>query len=72
MTVTGDQLRKVLAANIRRTAEKRQLALNHLADRAMVSRSQLYDVLAGNKAPSIDWIAKISEPLGVEPWELLR
>lgn len=66
------RLREVLARNIRSTAERRGLAINHLADRAGVARSQLFDVLAGNKAPTIDWLAKVAEPLGKEAWELLK
>lgn len=65
------QLRGVLARNIRQQAKKRQLALNSLADFAKVSRSQLYDVLARRKAPSIDWLARIANALGIEPWRLL-
>ena len=48
------------------------MALNSLADFATVSRSQLYDVIAGNKGTTIDWLAKVATALDVEPWELLR
>lgn len=65
-------LRKILAANVRRAAEERELPLNTLADLAGVSRSHLYALLAGERAATIDWIAKIAEVLGVEPADLLR
>lgn len=65
------QLRGVLARNIRQQAKKKRIALNSLADFADVSRSQLYDVLARRKAPSIDWLAKVAKALDAEPWRLL-
>lgn len=74
-TVAGVEavaLRKVLASNLRRVAKRKGMSLNALADFAAVSRSQLYDVLAGRKAASTDWLAKIAAPLNVEPWELLK
>ena len=46
--------------------------MNAAADFAGVSRSQMFAVLAGETAPSIDWLAKVAEALEVEPWELLR
>jgi transcriptional regulator with XRE-family HTH domain len=45
--------------------------LNSLADFAGVSRAQLYAVLAGDAAPTTDWLAKIALILEVEPWKLL-
>ena len=45
--------------------------MNSLADFAGISRSQLFDVLARRKAPSIDWLSKIAQALDVEPWKLL-
>jgi DNA-binding phage protein len=42
-----------------------------VADRAGVGRAHLYDVLAGRSSPSLTWIVKIAEVLGVEPAELL-
>lgn len=65
-------LRQIIADNIRAEAEHRQMALNNLADFAGVARSQLYDVLAGHKAPTTDWICKIASALDMEPWQLLR
>jgi DNA-binding phage protein len=47
------------------------MRIGSLADFAEVSRSQLYDVLARRKAPSIDWIARIATALDVDPSKLL-
>ena len=69
--MSPSQLRAVLARNIRQQAKRRATTLNALADFAGVSRSQLYDVLAKRKAPSIDWLARIANALRVEAWQLL-
>jgi DNA-binding phage protein len=45
--------------------------LNSLADFAGVSRAQMYNVLAGNSSPSLDWIAKVAAVLERDAWELL-
>ncbi len=65
------QLRRVLASNIRKQLQKKKMTANHLADFAGVSRSQLFDLLAGRKSVTIDWLAKLASALGVPPWELL-
>ena len=64
--------RKALAANIRRISKRRRVSLNALADLSDVSRSQLFAVLAGTSSPSLDWLARVADGLGVEPFELLR
>lgn len=70
--VEPSRLRTVLAANVREIAARKKLALNHLADRAGVSRSQTYAVLACEAAPTTDWLAKVALALEVEPWMLLK
>jgi predicted transcriptional regulator len=69
--VDGDELRAVFAKNVRNAAETRGLSLNSLADFAGVSRAQMYNVLAGNSSPSLDWMAKVAKVLELEPWQLL-
>lgn len=64
--------RKQLAENIRYLAEKQKLPINILADLAAVSRSQLYDVLACRKSPTLDWIYKLSIALKVDLVDLLK
>lgn len=64
-------VQRQLALNVRAFARARGIALNHLADRADVSRSQLYDVLAERKGATVDWLARIATALGVSPWQLI-
>jgi transcriptional regulator with XRE-family HTH domain len=65
-------LRRVLAANIRRRAHERGIALNTIADFADVSRSHLHAVLGAKRSATVDWIEKVAVVLNVEPWELLK
>lgn len=71
MAVVGSDLRSVFARNVRSSAEARGVSLNSLADFAGVSRAQMYNVLAGNSSPSLDWIAKVATVLECDAWELL-
>ncbi len=67
----GPELRGVLAENIRAAAEVKGFTLTRLADFAAVSRSQMFQVLAGETSPTVDWICKVASALGVPPHELL-
>ena len=59
-------LRLVVAKNIREAAEDRDISLNHLADKAGVSRSQLFLVLAHDCGVSIEWLEKVADALDVD------
>lgn len=67
-----DELHQRVASRIRELAETRGLALNHLADRAAVSRVHLYDVLAGRKSPTLKFLGKLAGTLEVDVSELVR
>lgn len=59
-------IRTVIADNIRETAEDREISLNRLADKAQISRSQLYNVLACKSSPTIEWLSSIAKALDVD------
>lgn len=65
-------LRNKLADNIRRHAAHHDFGINELADTAMVSRSQLFDVLSSKKGATVDFVAKIARPLRMEAYKLLQ
>ena len=67
-----DDLHQRLADNIRRISEERGIVLTHLPDRSGVSRAHFFNVLAGNKSPTLGWLAKVAAALDVDPVELLR
>ena len=67
----GPELRAVLAENIRAAAEAKGFTVTSAADFAAVSRSQMFDVLAGKTSPTVDWICKVANALDVPPHELL-
>lgn len=68
----GSQLRAIVAHNIREYAADRGISLNSLADFAGVSRSQLFNVLAGDSGTTLEWLERIAIALDVEPSDLLR
>jgi transcriptional regulator with XRE-family HTH domain len=69
--VDPEELRSIIAANLRRAAAQRGLSLNQLCDLAGVTRSAFYRAVTGKGAMSTDSIAKLAEALEVEPAELL-
>jgi transcriptional regulator with XRE-family HTH domain len=66
-----DDLHRRLVRQIKAQAKKRKIALTHIPDRAGVSRSQFWDVLAGNKSPTLRWLGKVADALGVDAALLL-
>lgn len=66
-----DELHRRVIARIKATAEARGIALSHLPDRAVVSRSHFWDVLAGRKSPTLAWLAKVAAALDVDAGELV-
>ena len=65
------EVRAIVAKNIRGFARERRITLNRLIDFADTSKGQLYNVLRGTTAPTIDWLTKVANALDVEPWQLL-
>ncbi len=65
------ELRERLRDNIRRLAARRGWSMQMVADRAGVSRSQLFNVLGCRASPRLDWVARVALVLEVEVAELL-
>ncbi len=68
---TVDELQLRVVARIRECAEARGVQLSHVADRAGVSRSHFWDVLAGRKSPTLKWLVAVAEALEVDAGDLL-
>jgi transcriptional regulator with XRE-family HTH domain len=66
-----DEPHRRVAAKIRALARSRKIPLSHVADRAGASRTYLFDVLAGRSSPTLAWLVRIAEVLGVDVAELL-
>jgi len=52
---------------IRELAKVRGMPLSHVADRAGVTRSYFWRVLANRSSPTLAWLEKIGAVLGVDP-----
>jgi DNA-binding phage protein len=67
---------RVIAANIRHLAEKRGIAIAHVADKAGIGRTTMWKLLdAGERGasdPRLSTIEAIAKALGVEAPELMR
>lgn len=61
----------MVAANVRAFAKAKGMSLNRLADFAVMSRSQLFALLA-EEGGTLVTVAKLAAALGVEPWQLLK
>ena len=66
-----DPLHRALAARIRTLAAERGIVLSHLASRAGVADAQLWRVLACSSSPTVAWLERIAETLGVSVAELV-
>ena len=64
--------RQSFVRNFRTHVEDKALSIAEVAKRAGVSRAHLYNVLAGDSGPSIDFVAKIAHALRVPPHSLLE
>lgn len=72
MSIEPESLRARTATRIRDIAERRGISLTALARDAKVSQSHLWGILAGNRAPTTDMLARLANVLRVEPMEFLR
>lgn len=66
-----DELHRRLVRRIREIAREKRIPLSHLPDRAVVARSHFWNVLAGNKSPTLKWIGRIAHALDADASELL-
>jgi transcriptional regulator with XRE-family HTH domain len=69
--VDKNEMRAVLARNIKQALERRGMSGNQLAQAARISQSHLAKVLREEAAFSTDILASLASGLGVHPWELL-
>jgi transcriptional regulator with XRE-family HTH domain len=67
----GDELHRRLARNLRALARARRVPLSHLADRAGVGRTQLWDLMAGRRSVTLRWLERVARALEVDPADLL-
>ena len=56
---------EMLTINVRRLTELKRMPLTVLADRAGISRRELFAVMAGEVDPDVEWIRRLAEALGV-------
>jgi transcriptional regulator with XRE-family HTH domain len=67
-----EELKDRVVQRVREAAAARGIPLTHLPDRAGVSRSHFWDVLAGRASPTLKWLARVASALDVPPAQLLE
>lgn len=67
---------KTIASNLRRFADKRGMAMTHLADHAGIGRTTIWRILDANDRgpsdPRLSTLDALAEALGVDVVDLLR
>lgn len=67
-----EEIRARVATRIREVAARRKVSLNRLIELSGVSRTQLFAVLRGERAVTVDTLTKLAVALNVDPVELLK
>lgn len=65
-------IRQHVATNIKRALDRSGMKTRELIEAAGVSSSQYFDVMNCDKSTTIDWLARIAEPLKMTVWELVK
>jgi transcriptional regulator with XRE-family HTH domain len=66
-----DEIHQRLVSQIQNLAQQRGITLSHLPDYADVGRSHYWEVLKGRSSPTLEWIKKVADALGVDVGDLL-
>jgi len=67
------RLERILARRVREVAAEKDVPLSHLADRAGVSRSLLWEIFSLTASVSLETLQKLADALELkDPLELLR
>jgi hypothetical protein len=61
-----DELHRRIVRHIREVARQKKIPVSHLPDRAGVSRSHFWEVMARRKSPTPKWLGKIASTLDVD------
>lgn len=68
----GQQLRTVVAVNVRRVRRQRKMSQEALAAAANLHRTYVGSIERAERNVSLDSLVALAEGLGIEPWELLH
>lgn len=66
-----NEIRQVVAQNLRDAMERAGMNQTDLAKKAGISGSHLSEILRQLASVTVDLVADLAKALGVEPWELL-
>lgn len=69
--VTNEELRRVLARNVRVRLDKHQWSQTKLGSESGMGKSTIGHILACDAAATLDTVAQLARAFGCQPWELL-
>lgn len=67
-----DELHRRVVKRIRQLARTKKVPLSHVPDRAGVSRSHFWDVLRGDKSPTLKWLERVATVLESDVEDLVK
>ncbi len=68
--VKSEPLLPVVVAHIKAIASERNLALSYIADLAGVARSHFWEVIAGRRSPTLQWVERVASALDLDATSL--
>jgi len=68
----GQQIKSEFGQQLKKVREAQGMTKEELANKADISRSQIYRIETGKINPRLTTITLIAETLGMEVWELLK
>jgi transcriptional regulator with XRE-family HTH domain len=66
VTPRSRQTHRQLAKRVRELVAERGFPVTHLPDRAGVSRSHFWDVMAARRSPTVEWLEAVAGALEVD------
>jgi transcriptional regulator with XRE-family HTH domain len=66
-----DELHRRVVRHIRERAKSLKIPVTHLPDRAGVSRSHFWEVMAGRRSPTLKWLGQLAKALDVDAGNLV-
>ncbi len=67
-----DAVHRRIVENIRGFARQRGVAVTNLPERARVGRSHFWEVMAGRRSPTVQWLVRVAAALEVDVAALFR
>jgi transcriptional regulator with XRE-family HTH domain len=72
LSLASMKLRQIVARNLRILRKQKELSQEELAFQAGINRNYVGQIEREEKSPTVDLLERLSKPLGIEPFQLLK